>query len=306
MNTDIAVQVNPMLILQQAVEKGASIEQLAALMDLADKWDARKERKAAAVAEVSYRAAMSRAQGEMKRVEASTANPQTGKKYADYASVDRMARPIYTAEGFSLSFDTTEGAPVDWVRIICDISHKDGHREQKHLDMPADGKGAKGGDVMTKTHATGSAITYGMRQLAKMIWNIAIGEDDDDGNGASKQVEHDKIVAESCAIIEASETLDDTQQNFAQYFSIAEKQRDKEAMTAYTAARDWRKIALQTVENEKHQDLFAECITLEAFNTLIPVMRQQPRLKVAAAIEAKKRGYKPNRTTGLFEEVSNV
>jgi len=50
--------------------------------------------------------------------------------------------------------------------------------------MPADGKGAKGGDVMTKTHAAGSAMSYGMRYLLKMIFNVAIGENDDDGNGA--------------------------------------------------------------------------------------------------------------------------
>ena len=36
---------------------------------------------------------------------------------------------------------------------------------------------------MTKTHATGSAMTYGQRYLLKMIFNIAVGEDDD-GNGA--------------------------------------------------------------------------------------------------------------------------
>lgn len=51
--------------------------------------------------------------------------------------------------------------------------------------MPADGKGAKGGDVMTRTHATGAAATYGMRYLLKMIFNVAIGEDDNDGNGVS-------------------------------------------------------------------------------------------------------------------------
>jgi hypothetical protein len=49
-------------------------------------------------------------------------------------------------------------------------------------DMPADGKGAKGGDVMTKTHATGSGMSYGMRYLLKMIFNVAVGEDDTDGN----------------------------------------------------------------------------------------------------------------------------
>ena len=47
-------------------------------------------------------------------------------------------------------------------------------------------KGAKGGDVMTKTHAAGSALTYGQRYLLKMIFNIAIGSDDD-GNAASSR-----------------------------------------------------------------------------------------------------------------------
>jgi ribosomal protein L37AE/L43A len=51
--------------------------------------------------------------------------------------------------------------------------------------MPADGKGAKGNDVMTKTHAAGAAGSYGARYLLKGIFNVAIGENDDDGNGAT-------------------------------------------------------------------------------------------------------------------------
>jgi hypothetical protein len=54
--------------------------------------------------------------------------------------------------------------------------------------MPVDGKGAKGNDVMTKTHAFGSGASYGMRYLLKMIFNVAVGEDDDDGNGAAMQI----------------------------------------------------------------------------------------------------------------------
>ena len=40
---------------------------------------------------------------------------------------------------------------------------------------------------MTKTHAFGSGTSYGMRYLLKMIFNIAIGEEDDDGNAATGQ-----------------------------------------------------------------------------------------------------------------------
>ena len=53
--------------------------------------------------------------------------------------------------------------------------------------MPADGKGAKGGDVMTKTHASGAAISYGSRYLLKAIFNLAIGEEDADGNASHGQ-----------------------------------------------------------------------------------------------------------------------
>jgi hypothetical protein len=48
--------------------------------------------------------------------------------------------------------------------------------------MPADGKGAKGGDVMTKTHATGAALTYGRRYALLMAFNLVVGEPDNDGN----------------------------------------------------------------------------------------------------------------------------
>jgi len=48
--------------------------------------------------------------------------------------------------------------------------------------MPADGKGAKGGDVMTKTHAAGAAGSYGARYLIKGIFNVAVGDDGLDGN----------------------------------------------------------------------------------------------------------------------------
>ena len=68
------------------------------------------------------------------------------------------------------------------MRVLCYVSHSAGHTRTYQCDMPADGKGAKGNDVMTKTHAAGSAASYGMRYLLKMIFNIAIGEDDTDGN----------------------------------------------------------------------------------------------------------------------------
>jgi hypothetical protein len=80
------------------------------------------------------------------------------------------------------------------------MSHQSGHTRTYRKDMPADGKGAKGGDVMTKTHASGAADTYGMRYLLKKIFNVAVGDDDRDGNApvssalSEEQVEELKVL----------------------------------------------------------------------------------------------------------------
>lgn len=143
---------------------------------------AMRERNMALGAEQAFNTAMSAAQTETGRISADGNNPQTKSKYATYGKLDAALRPIYTKHGFALSFDTGEGGPAEYVRVVAHVSHIGGHTRSYHADMPADGKGAKGGDVMTKTHATGAAMTYGMRYLLKMIFNVAIGDEDRDGN----------------------------------------------------------------------------------------------------------------------------
>lgn len=137
-------------------------------------------------AEQDFNAAMSRAQAAMGRISADAVNPQTRSAYATYGKLDSKLRPIYTREGFALSFSTGSDGPENYVRVLCFVSHASGHTRTYSCDMPADGKGAKGNDVMTKTHAAGSAMSYGQRYLLKLIFNVAIGEQDDDGNGAGE------------------------------------------------------------------------------------------------------------------------
>jgi hypothetical protein len=153
-------------------------------VDKLDRLLAMQERVLGRESQVAYDNAMADAQEAMKPIRANLENPQTKSEYADYAALDRAIRPIYAKHGFSLSFNTGDGAPAGEVRVVCTVAHRGGHREHPHLDMPADGKGARGGDVMTKTHATGAAITYGKRYLLGMIFNLAVTRDDD-GNGAS-------------------------------------------------------------------------------------------------------------------------
>lgn len=153
-------------------------------LDKMERLMAMRERNQARVAELEFDRAMATAQAEMEPVRKDANNPQTKSRYASFYALDTAIRPIYTKHGFSVTFDTGDGAPADYVRVVAKVAHGAGHRERPHIDMPADGKGAKGGDVMTKTHATGSAVKYGRRYLLAMIFNIA--DSDDDGNAAGK------------------------------------------------------------------------------------------------------------------------
>ena len=173
-----ALAVSPVSSFERmAADPNVSVEKLERLV-------AMQERISARTAETAFNAAMAEAQAKMRPVGADASNPQTHSKYASYEALDRALRPIYTEHGFALSFNTGDAAD-GYVRVLCDVTHVGGHAKPYRADMPADGKGAKGGDVMTKTHAVGSAMSYGMRYLLKMIFNVAVGEDDDDGNKAS-------------------------------------------------------------------------------------------------------------------------
>lgn len=136
--------------------------------------------------EHAFNDAMTLAQKSMRRIAADSNNPQTRSKYASYAALDRAIRPVYTEHGFSLTFNTGD-APEGFVRVVCDVSNG-GFTRHYHIDMPIVTVGPKGNDVMTKVHATGSAITYGRRYLLAMIFNLAVG-DDDDGNAAGDAAE---------------------------------------------------------------------------------------------------------------------
>ena len=158
-------------------------------IDKLERLIAMQERLQARDAEQAFNLAMNAAQAEMRPIAANASNPQTRSRYATYDKLDRVLRPIYTAHGFSLSFDEGESPKPEHVRVLCYVAHNAGHTRTYHRDMPADGKGAKGGDVMTKTHAAGAAGSYGARYLLKGIWNVAVGEEDADGNVPSPHVQ---------------------------------------------------------------------------------------------------------------------
>jgi hypothetical protein len=156
-------------------------------VDKLDRLLTMRERDLARVAEQAWKVALSAAQAEMEPIRADARNDQTRSHYASHAALDGAIRPIYTRHGFGLTFDTDDAPRELEARIVCDVCHAGGHTRRYRLDMPVDGKGARGGDVMTRTHAVGSGITYDKRYLLGMIFNLAVCKDDD-GNAAGSLI----------------------------------------------------------------------------------------------------------------------
>jgi hypothetical protein len=109
-------------------------------------------------------------------------NPQTKSRYATFARLDGAIRPIYTGHGFGISFNTEPMGEPNMIRVVGMLSNGMVQRRFQ-VDMPIVTQGLRGQDMMTRTHATISAISYGKRALEILMFNLAIG-DDDDGNRA--------------------------------------------------------------------------------------------------------------------------
>lgn len=223
------MQHTPMDLLSVALKNNAAIDVIERLAALQEKARARDD-------EIDFNEAMNRIQEQIKRIAPDLTNPQTSSRYASYPKIDRVIRPIYAAASMSLSF-TTEDCPLaEHVRVVCFVALR-GHTRKYQIDMPCDGKGAKGGDVMTKTHATGAAVQYGMRYLVKGIFNIAIGSEDTDGNEAT----NGELAERLEAIADAGDV-----EVLATVYKAAFKQfaTKPEALKALIAAKDARKKEL--------------------------------------------------------------
>lgn len=178
-----------------ALNPDLPVEKLEKLLDM-------QLRIRAMEAETAFNAAMTAAQSEMRRVSADANNPQTNSKYASYGQLDRALRPIYTKHGFSVSFDEGAAPSPDAVLALAYVSHAGGHTRTYRKTMPIVTTGIKGNAMMTATHGAAAAGSYAKRYLLKDIFNVAIGEDDNDGNPPKGEPISDKQVADLNALLD--------------------------------------------------------------------------------------------------------
>lgn len=188
-----------------------SVEKIKALMDMQLLLEDRQAEKA-------FDAAMIEAQDDVQALAWDKVNREKDSRNVSYPKIDKMLRPVRKKHGFTMSWDTEPGPSVDIAILCCDVSHKGGHRRRYRTPMPIDGQGPKGGGVMTKPQAVNSGTSYGMRNLAKMIWNIPmlVDKEDTDGNAP-----YETITEQQAADLRAlaEETKSDIKK-FCEYYKI--------------------------------------------------------------------------------------
>jgi hypothetical protein len=186
------------------------------LLSLQERVEAERARK-------EFMIAFNEAQKAMEPIARNADNKQTRSKYATHAALDRELRPVYTQHGFSVSFNTADSPLEEHVRVVCHLAHAGGHERVYQADIPCDGKGAKGNDVMTKTHAVGSAMTYGKRYLLALAFNIALADKDDDGNGASGRHDGNDLITQAQVdeLVALADDVGADKARFCKFYGIA-------------------------------------------------------------------------------------
>jgi len=164
---ELATQTQANAMIQMAVEKGMTGEDLQALLAARREWEADEAKKA-------YNHALADFQREAPIVE--KADDAHGKKYAALDRIWRTVRPLLTEKGLSVTWHETS---IDIKNKVCSIAgelaHRDGHSVTLKRDVPMP-------DIIRGQNAAqqaGSAETYGKRYALCAALGIVTGEDDD-------------------------------------------------------------------------------------------------------------------------------
>ncbi|WP_055099495.1 ERF family protein [Alloalcanivorax xenomutans] len=125
---------------------------------------------------MAYSAAMAAMQTELPSI-AERGRTNTG-CYATLEDIVDTVRPIMKQHGFAVSFriQTQERG----IQVTGVLMHKDGHREETSMLLPADTTGSK-----NAVQAFGSSTSYGKRYVLCALLNITTRGQDDDGHAAA-------------------------------------------------------------------------------------------------------------------------
>lgn len=134
-------------------------------------------------------------------------------KYANYEQIDKVIRPLYSAEGFSLSFNSKrmdDGTVVYYGTV----AHEQGYSRTAEIVLPSDT-----GPGRNAVQAQGSSISYAKRYLVTMLLNLVTTGEDDDGNASGAKTVTQEMVDAMEAKITATAA---NRESFLAHFKVTD------------------------------------------------------------------------------------
>lgn len=179
----VPINNTPDMLLAKAIEKGVDVEQLSKLMELQEKWFARRARE-------EYSRAFSKFQSmapdlqKNKQVSYDHKNGpgKTEYKYQELGDIAKHIREALAECGLSYKWEQTEDKQTKEITVTCIVEHVGGHVER---GMPLSGQYDNSGNK-NMIQQKASTITYLRRYTLTGILGLSSTDVDNDGKGGSK------------------------------------------------------------------------------------------------------------------------
>jgi hypothetical protein len=155
-------------------------------------------------------------------------------KFAALEDIEEAIRPIYTAEGFSVDYDSDIVSETS-ITVIIIISHKAGHEERRRITLPLDKS-----EYRNVVQNYGATVSFCRRYALTLAFNIVTKNEDDDAQSLSALTEDERANIETFM---AECGMDKDEKARARFFKFMEI----EALSDLTRGRDYR-IAMNYLE----------------------------------------------------------
>jgi len=175
----IAKKTDPGSLLELAISKGMEMDKLSQLLDIYQRWEAEKAKKA-------YFEAFSRFQKQCPQIAKNKCmknrDGQVIYKYADLDEIKETIKEALYNNGFSFDFNQEEKDHK--IYITCNLHHRDGHTRSATLSGMKDM-----GRIMNDLQGIGSTVSYLRRYTLLCVTGVTSADQDDDGKSWEPPVE---------------------------------------------------------------------------------------------------------------------
>jgi hypothetical protein len=223
-----ALVLNPLVMVERALQQNSSVETLAKLMELAERWQANEARNAYVVAMNAFK--------KNPPTLLKNKHVQFGNTNYDHATLDNVVDTItagLSKHGLSHSWKVEQTDAR--IKVTCVITHELGHSESVSMEAGADTSGSK-----NSIQAIGSAVTYLQRYTLLSATGMAAKGTDNDGATTGTTLD----ISETLEWIANSRNQAELMKFYLPAYEQAQKAKDKPAMQQLLSAKTRRTAEL--------------------------------------------------------------